>query len=130
LGTVLITAGSIHFDHVRILVVPAIQEAVPRHRVLDFFSVFTTHLAQPMPYIGIVCLNKKTESGLQATVDAVAPFWGNTMQFMQFPNLHLYSPICALRIGAMQPPEESDTGPHVFVHNFVGPAWIRMQSAF
>ena len=63
-------------------------------------------------------------------MDAVAPFGGNTMQFMQFLHLHLYSPICALRIGAMQPPEASDAGPHTFVHNFVGPAWIRMQSAF
>ena len=31
---------------------------------------------------------------------AVVPLWGNMMQLLQFPNLHLYSPICARRIGA------------------------------
>ena len=80
----------------------AVQEAVPRHRILDFLVFSICDPCGPTDDIYRFCMpgQKTNESGLQATMDAVAPFWGNTMQFMQFPNLHLYSPICALRIGA------------------------------
>ena len=46
------------------------------------------------------CPNSMDMAVFFQTMDAVAPFWGNMMEFMQFPNLHLYSPTCALRIGA------------------------------
>ena len=46
------------------------------------------------------CPNSMDMAAFFQTMDAVVPLWGNMMQFMQFPNLHLYSPICARRIGA------------------------------
>ena len=99
----------------------AVQEAVPRHRTLDFVVFSICDPCGPTDDIYRFCMlgQKTNESGLQATMDAVAPFKGNTMQFMQFLHLHLYSPICAFRIG----------GGHVFPcvaldgKSIIGSAW-------